>query len=86
MITVLNAPVSVTLQYNHHLRQSRPTTVHWEGKDYPIIQMGYHHTYREGHTLIHIYSVASKTMFFRLKLNTQTLQWNLEGISDAEVN
>lgn len=86
MITRLSAPVSVTLHYDHHFRQAKPVSVRWDGRDYPLVQLGYHHSYREGRTLIHIFSVASANLFFRLKLNTDTLHWLLEGVGDAEAN
>jgi hypothetical protein len=42
-----------------------------------------HHTFRSGRTLFHVFSVASKSLFFRLVLNTDTLFWRLEEISDG---
>ena len=83
MIQKVRVPVSVVLDFDHRRRVCRPTTIVWEGKDYPILKVGLHHTYREGRTLYHVFSVASKTLFFRLVMNTETLFWTLEEIADG---
>lgn len=83
MIHKLNAPVSVKLVYDHQSRTVFPQEVSWEGRVYLIIKIGLHHTFRAGRTLYHVFSVASKTLFFRLVLDTDTLLWRLEEISDG---
>lgn len=60
-----------------------PKYLVWGGKNYSIAQIGFHHTYREGRVLYHVFSVTSKTLFFRLSLNTETLHWRLQEISDG---
>lgn len=86
VIQKVSVPVSVTLDYNAQLRQVIPKTIIWSGKCYTIQKVGFHHTFREGRTLIHIFSVDSPTLFFRLRLDTDNLQWTLEEISDGEAN
>ena len=83
MIHRLNAPVSVKFIYDHKTRTAYPTEVGWERRVYPIIKIGLHHTFRTGRTLYHVFSVASKTLFFRLVLDTDTLHWRLEEASDG---
>ncbi|OGD95333.1 hypothetical protein A3A48_01915 [Candidatus Curtissbacteria bacterium RIFCSPLOWO2_01_FULL_37_9] len=84
MIQKISAPVSVNLIFDHQTRQAFPKYVSWEGQVYQINKIGLHHTYRTGKTLIHVFSVESSTLFFRLVLNTDTLHWTLEEISDGE--
>lgn len=60
-----------------------PRWVKWRGRIYQIKKIGLHHTYRKGRTLFHIFSVATKTVFFRLKLNTDNLSWRLEEIDNG---
>lgn len=60
-----------------------PKYVIWKGRNHTITQIGLHHTFREGKTLYHIFSVVAGTIFMRLKLNTDNLLWWLEEISDA---
>jgi hypothetical protein len=86
MIQAVHVPISVTLKYNHKLRKAFPTQVIWEGREYGITKMGLHHTYRSGRTLYHVFSVAGVNIFFKLVLNTDTLNWTLEEIADNESN
>lgn len=83
MIQRLKVPVSVDLIFDAQKRKIWPKEVIWNGRVYPIIKIGLHHTYRVGRTLYHVFSVASKTLFFRLILNTENLFWTLEEISDG---
>jgi len=86
MIQKISAPVSVQLIYNHRLRTVSPRQIFWDGKIIRIARVGMHHTIREGRTLFHIFSVTSQELFFRLKLNTETLFWTLEEIADGLPN
>lgn len=63
-----------------------PKKVLFEGREHLITKLGYHHVFRAGRTLFHVFSVASKTMFFRLVLNTETLSWTLEEVADEEAS
>lgn len=86
MMQAFNTPVSVTLHFDHRLRQVQPTLLVWHGREYRIKTLGYHHHYYQGKTLMHVFSVTTATLFFRLVLNTQTLHWRVEQVSDGEVN
>jgi hypothetical protein len=86
MLEKISAPVSVTLVFDHKTRRVYPKTVVWNGRTYPIVKIGLHHTFRQGRTLYHVFSATSKTLFFRLVLNTETLHWRLEEIADGLTN
>lgn len=86
MIQSISAPISVIVHYRHRERRFVPVQVTWEGRDYPILKIGLHHTYRSGRTLYHVFSVASQTLFFRLQFNTDNLHWTLEEIADDDTN
>jgi len=86
MIQKILAPISLTLQYDHHTKKTEIIGVLWEGRQYPIVKLGLHHTYRQGRTLYHVFSVAGQTLFFKLVLNTDTLHWTLEEIADDLTN
>ncbi len=83
MIEKISAPVTVGVVYDHKLRKAIPSYVVWEGKAHKITRVGLHHTFRDGRTLYHVFSVATPTLFLRLVLNTDTLNWRLEEISDG---
>jgi len=86
MIEKISAPVSVSMAFDHAKRRVVPKWLVWDGKLYPVIKVGLHHTFREGRVLYHVFSVVSRTLFFRLVLNTETLHWKLEEISDGLTN
>jgi len=86
MIQKIDVPVSVTLNFDSQTREVFPRRIIWNRRLYPIIKLGFHHTFRRGRTLYHVFSVAGKTLFFRLVLNTETLHWRLEEITDNEGN
>ncbi|MCL4384296.1 hypothetical protein M1116_02490 [Patescibacteria group bacterium] len=80
----VDVPVAVTLLYEPKGAKICPLAVRWDGRVYRISKLGLHHTFREGRTLYHVFSVASETAFFRLVLNTDNLFWRLTEVSDGE--
>jgi len=59
-----------------------PKWVKWKNRIYKIDKVGLHHTYLQGQTLQHVFSVISGTTFMKLILNTKSLTWKLEEISN----
>src|SRR5688572_8854365 len=86
MIEKVKAPVSVITVYDHKTRKFMPIRILWDGKTYKVTKLGMKHTYREGRELIHIFSVETATLFFRLAFNSEKLLWTLEEIADGEAN
>jgi hypothetical protein len=86
MIQKVSVPISVSFTFDHKKGKAVPKALVWEGRLYPVSRVGLHHTFRKGRTLYHVFSVASKTLFFRLVLNTENLHWRLEEISDGLPN
>ncbi|MBI2601305.1 hypothetical protein HYW42_05135 [Candidatus Daviesbacteria bacterium] len=84
MLQKISVPVLVTCTFDPKVRKVYPEVVVWEGRSYPITKVGFHHMYRTGRTLFHVFSVESPSLFFRLVLNTDNLHWSLEEISDGE--
>lgn len=82
----ISTPVSVSFNYDSKKKKVYPKWVVWNNRLYPINKVGLHHTYRKGKTLYHVFSVSSKSLYFRLLLNTETLHWKLEEVSDAISN
>jgi len=62
---------------------SFPKWVKWKNEVHKVEKLGLHHTYREGRTLFHVFSVTTKTLFMRLVLDTDTLNWKLEEIENG---
>jgi hypothetical protein len=86
MVEKVLEPVSVGLTYDSKKRTTLPRWVVWNGKLYPVLKLGLHHTYKKGTTLFHVFSVVSNVLFFRLVLNTESLNWVLEEVSDGLAN
>jgi hypothetical protein len=86
MIHTIKTPVSVHFFSNQATKSAMPTLIIWKHREYTVTKIGLHHTYRQGRTLFHVYSVAAQTLFFKLVCNTDTLEWFVEQIADAEVN
>ena len=86
MIQKISAPVSVETIYDHRKRTVTPRRIFWDGQIFRIAQVGLHHTFREGRTLFHIFSVTAQNLSFRLRLDTDSLFWTLEEISDGLTN
>ncbi len=74
--------VSVSFVYDAMKALSYPRTVVWNGRLYPITKVGLHHTYRQGSILFHVYSVLSGELYLRLTLDSESLVWNLEELTD----
>lgn len=83
VIQIISEPVSVELLSSRQSRRIIPKSVFWRGRLYPVTKLGLHHSYRQGRVLFHIFSVVSKSLFLRLKLNTETLFWEIIEISDG---
>jgi hypothetical protein len=83
MVQKINEPVSVSFSFDSNLGKLYPKSIIWKGHLYPIVKLGFHHTYRRGRDLFHVFSVIGKSMFFRLVLNTENLHWRLEEVSDG---
>ena len=83
MIEKVFTTVSVALIFDSKTGGVFPKWVVWGGRAYPIVKVGLHHTYYKGKILYHVFSVVSKTLFFRLVLDTESLHWKVEEISDG---
>lgn len=83
MQELFNEEVSVNLLFDRRTKRAVPKEVLWQGRRYTITQVGLHHTYRQGRTLIHVFSVTDGTIFFRLEFDTETLHWRLREVFDG---
>jgi hypothetical protein len=86
MIQKLKAPISVYSLYNHKKRLFSPLFILWEGRRYKVLDLGYHHTFKNGRTLFHVFSVQTSDLYFRLVCDTDNLSWEVEEISDGQAD
>jgi len=83
MIEKINEPITVLSIYERLGARVMPAKIKWNGRVYKITKLGFHHKVKIGQTLNHIFSVTDGKMFFRLRLDTDTLHWFLEEVSDG---
>jgi hypothetical protein len=60
-----------------------PKWVKWKNRIHKVEKVGLHYTFREGRVLYHIFSVSTKTLCMKLRLDTETLNWKLEEVNDG---
>jgi len=83
MLQDIKAPITTYLLYDHRKNLALPVKLLWDGREYKITKLGLHYTYRTGNTLNHVFTVSTDSLAFKLVLNTDTLFWNVEQISDG---
>lgn len=82
----LEEPVSVVWSYHAKTRHLQPYIVSWNGVDYRLGKIDFHHKTRRGGTLIHHFSIADTAgqVYFKLGFNTDNLHWVLEEYMTAQ--
>lgn len=85
MREVINQEVSVVSYFSARKRLSLPHVVSWQGREYGVGKIGFHHTIRKGDTLHHIYELVDtdEQLWMRIVLDTANLHWTLEAVSDG---
>lgn len=83
MTEKINEPVSVYLVSDVEKKRVYPKALIWRKRYYPISKVGLKHSFYQGEVLYHVFSVLSQTLFLKLVLNTENLNWYLEEISDG---
>ncbi|MBI3619559.1 hypothetical protein HY214_00200 [Candidatus Roizmanbacteria bacterium] len=86
MNEAVNEKVSVVTIFNTEKGTVMPWKLRWRGRDYCVTRLGFHHTLRQGKTLLHIFSVTTHSLAFKLKLDTDTLHWTLEEVYDPSTS
>lgn len=78
----INTPVSVMIDFNCRQNKVMPIQIQWNNRDFRVEKVGMHYHFYQGKKLFHVFSVTSEGMFFKLRLNTDNLFWNLEEVTD----
>jgi len=83
VIQAVGEKVSVIASCSQPSGRVVPHRLRWCGRTITLTKLGLHHPVREGRRLYHVFSVSDGTTDYRLKLETETLHWVLEEISDG---
>jgi galactose mutarotase-like enzyme len=75
MQTSLNDPIDVVVSFAHNRVQ--PRVMRWNGREYKIERVNLVHSAREGAKRLFFFSVSDSTNAFKLKLDTDLLEWRL---------
>lgn len=86
MQEIINQKIDVITIYKAFGSKVAPYKLRWNGKEYLIKKIGYHHREKQGKVMYHVFSVASDNLDFRLRHDPNTLSWTLEEVSDGITN
>lgn len=86
MLEIINQRIDVITIYRSMGNKVIPYKLRWNGKNYLIKKIGYHHREKRGKVMHHVFSVASDSLDFRLRHDPETLTWTLEEVSDGVTN
>jgi len=86
MLEKINEVVSVIASYNSEKNRFIPYKMRWRLRDYFIKRLAYHHKVREGRNLSHIFHVTDGNLDFRMRFDTEDLNWILEEVSDGSTD
>lgn len=78
--------VSVVSSYNQEKDNFTIYKMGWRKREYFIKRMAYHHKVREGRNLFHIFHVTDDNLDFRIRFDTENLEWILEEVSDGSAD
>jgi hypothetical protein len=79
-----NVRASVWFVCDHKTGAVEIRKIRYDGVDYRNIQIAHRYRERIGRTLRHIYCVTSDSKYFKLALNTESLEWTVEQIHDKD--
>ena len=86
MIEKVFEKVSVISSYNQEKNSFTIYKMGWRKRDYFIKRMAYHHKVREGRDLFYIFHVTDDNLDFRVRFDTENLEWILEEVSDGSAD
>ena len=57
-----------------------PYKMQWQGRDYIMTKLAYHHKARTGRTIMHVFHVSDGKNDYRLLFDSDNLSWTLEEV------
>lgn len=77
MSTIIREPVKVVAVFDSGVK---PAKFKWRGRTYPVKEITYTWTSKEGNTPIMHFSVTDGASLFELAYNPSTLDWSVEEV------
>ena len=78
MYDLVNEPVDILVAFRNN--RVVPWIMKWHGRKYTIKQVNLIHATHEGNKKIFYFSVSDLLNYFKLKFDTETLEWQLVEI------
>lgn len=79
----IHEPVSVILIYDCKKKKATPYKIKWRNRDYLVEEVCMHQIHNKEGIPHHNYSVRCGNTTLAISMNTQTLAWELEALSDC---
>jgi len=79
----MNERVKVLAVYDPETGRTVPHRLSWSGRTHTLSKMSYYHRQKYGAVTRHIYHVTDGELDFRLFVDSDTLSWTLEEVSDG---
>lgn len=86
MLNQVNIPISVITIFDAVKKTSIPYKIKWNNQIYKITNLAYYHQIKEGSKIHHIYHVSDGNLDFKIRLDSSSLNWILEEVSDGLAN
>lgn len=80
----LQEKINVIALFNSKLGIYQPQYIKWNNRTYRTEQIGQHHKEKFGQVLTHVWSLMASGTHFRVRFNTDTLQWVVEYIQTPD--
>lgn len=78
MYDYVNDPVDVTVDFSWP--RVRPKKIRWNNRDYILERVNLIHATHEGDKKLYYFSVSDRTNLFKLRFESDTLEWRLVEI------
>ena len=82
----INERVKILSIYDPVSGKTTPYRMKWRDQVHRIKQVTYYHPERMGREILHIFHLTDGNLDFKVVLNSETLSWMLEEVSDGNVN
>jgi hypothetical protein len=83
MLEKIHERVPALFLFDPFTKRKWPARLLWRGRAYRVTKLGLHYKIREGRTLIHIFTVSTDTLDFKLRLDTEELTCVVEEVTDG---
>jgi hypothetical protein len=78
----INEQIAVLVIFGLDRKKVQPCKIKWKGREYLITHVDYQYKYKEGRSVVHVFSVTDGVQYFELKFDSENMKWMLGRVSD----